>query len=46
MDGTARPGTDAGLSINVDGPCRVVIADDNAVIRMGVRSLLAGADDI
>lgn len=44
----SEPRTDPGLSESADErpPIRVAIADDNAVVRMGIRSLLGTADDV
>ncbi len=36
----------AGTARLEDGPLRVVVVDDNAVIRMGLRSLLDGVDEL
>lgn len=52
MDSLAPPST--SLTVEPDGPppppesrrVRVAIADDNAVVRMGIRSLLATVDDL
>jgi DNA-binding NarL/FixJ family response regulator len=46
MDSTTAPGGTVTASSTERATVRVALADDNAVVRMGVRSLLATAPDI